>query len=101
LREVRKLRVTENRLLRRIFVPKRDEVTESEENYIIRSIIIYTPHQILFGDEIEKNEMGGACRKCGERRGAYRILVGKPEGKNSVRVTRNLTIKFLYVSLES
>jgi hypothetical protein len=27
LREVRKLRVTENRMLRRIFGPKRDEVT--------------------------------------------------------------------------
>jgi len=25
--------------------------------------------------------MGGACSTCGERRGAYRILVGKPEGK--------------------
>jgi hypothetical protein len=28
LREERRLRVFENRLLRRIFVPKRDEVTE-------------------------------------------------------------------------
>jgi len=25
--------------------------------------------------------MGGACRNMGERRGVYRILVGKPEGK--------------------
>jgi hypothetical protein len=28
------------------------------------------------------NEMGGACNKYeGERRGVYRVLVGKPEGK--------------------
>ena len=25
--------------------------------------------------------MGGACRTYGERRGVYRVLVGKPEGK--------------------
>jgi hypothetical protein len=25
--------------------------------------------------------MGGSCSKYGERRGVYRILVGKPEGK--------------------
>jgi hypothetical protein len=33
------------------------------------------------GDQIEKNEMGGTCSAYGERRGAYRILAGKPEGK--------------------
>jgi len=31
------------------------------------------------GDQIEKNEMGRACMR--ERRGVYRVLVGKPEGK--------------------
>ena len=33
------------------------------------------------GDNIEKNVMGGACSAYGERRGVYRVLVGKPEGK--------------------
>jgi hypothetical protein len=33
------------------------------------------------GDKIEKNEIGGACSAKGERRGIYRVLVGKPEGK--------------------
>jgi hypothetical protein len=28
----------------------------------------------------EKNEMGGACDTYGERRGIYRVLVGKPAG---------------------
>jgi hypothetical protein len=32
------------------------------------------------GNKIEKNEMGGACRRYGEKRDAYRILVGRPEG---------------------
>ena len=43
--------------------------------------MICTAHQILFGDQIEKNKMGGACSTYGERRGVYRLLVGKPEGK--------------------
>ena len=33
------------------------------------------------GDQIEKNEMGGACSTNGERMGVYRVLVGKPEEK--------------------
>jgi len=50
LREERTLRVFENRVLRRSFGPKRDEVTgEWRENYIIRSLMICTPHPILFG----------------------------------------------------
>ena len=28
-----------------------------------------------------RNELGGACRTYGERKGAYRVLVGKPGGK--------------------
>ena len=35
------------------------------------------------GDQIETNEMGWACSVYGGgvRRGVYRVLVGKPEGK--------------------
>jgi hypothetical protein len=31
--------------------------------------------------KIEKIEMGGACSTYGERKGAHRVLVRKPEGK--------------------
>jgi hypothetical protein len=37
LREERRLRVFENRVLRRIFGPRRDEVTGNGEDYIMRS----------------------------------------------------------------
>ena len=37
--------------------------------------------QYCSGDKIEKNEMGGACSVYRRRRGVYRVLVGKPEGK--------------------
>jgi len=49
LMEERRLRVSENTVLRRIFGPKRDGVTGSGENYIMRSLMICTPHPILFG----------------------------------------------------
>jgi hypothetical protein len=38
----------ENRVLRKILVPKRDEVTGSAEYYIMGSLMIRTAHQILF-----------------------------------------------------
>jgi len=49
LREDRRLRVFENRVLRRIFGPKRDKVTGSGVNYIMRNFMICTAHQIFFG----------------------------------------------------
>jgi len=49
LTEKRSLRVSENRVLRRIFGPKRDEVTWYGENYIMWSLMICTAHQIFFG----------------------------------------------------
>jgi hypothetical protein len=44
--------------------------------------MICTPHQIFAGDKIEKNEMGWACGAYGGGEGVYRVLVGKPDGKN-------------------
>jgi hypothetical protein len=38
--------VFKNRVLSRIFGPKRDEVTGSGEDYITRSFMLCTPHQI-------------------------------------------------------
>jgi len=50
LREGCRLRVFENRVLRRIFGPKRNEVTEEwRKQHVIRSLMISTAHQILFG----------------------------------------------------
>ena len=47
LREERRLRVFENTVLRTIFGPKTDDVTGNGENYIMRSLMICTPHPIV------------------------------------------------------
>jgi hypothetical protein len=45
-------------------------------------VLLTTYHS---GYQIEHNEMGRACSRNGERREAYSVLVGKPEG----RIERN------------
>ena len=49
MREERRIRVSENRILRRIFGPKKDEVTGSGEDYIPRNFMVCSSLQILFG----------------------------------------------------
>jgi hypothetical protein len=41
------------------------------------------------GYQIEKNQMGGHIARMGLRRGAYRVLVGKPEGKRPLGRARH------------
>jgi hypothetical protein len=70
LREAYRLTVSENRLLRRVFVSTMDEVTgewRKLHNAELNDLLL-TPY--FSGDKIEKNEMGGACSRCGgeERR---------------------------------
>jgi hypothetical protein len=47
--EEHRLRVFENRVLRRILGPKTDEVTAGGEDYVTRHLMICTHYQILFG----------------------------------------------------
>jgi hypothetical protein len=64
--------VCENRVLRKIFGPKRDEVTGE-----CRKLHNEELHDLYSSP----GEMGGACGTNGEKRNAYRLLVGKSEGK--------------------
>jgi hypothetical protein len=81
LREERKLRVFENKVLRRIFVPRRDEVTgELRRLHNEELNDLYSSPSIV---RVIKSRMRwvGHMAHMGEERGAYRVLVGKPEGK--------------------
>ena len=84
LREEPRLRVFENMVLRRIFGPMRDEVTEEWRklhNEELNNTYYVFLTQYCAGDKIEKNEMGGACSAYQGGEGVCRVLVGKPEGK--------------------
>jgi hypothetical protein len=62
LREKRRLRVFENRVLRKVFGPKRDEVTgewRKLHNEELNDLYFLT--QYCAGGKIETNEMGRAC----------------------------------------
>jgi hypothetical protein len=41
--------VFENRVVRSIFGPKREDIQGNGENFIMRSFVICTPHSILRG----------------------------------------------------
>jgi hypothetical protein len=82
LREKYRLRVFENRALRRIFGSKRDEMTRGWENCNMRSFITCTPSPSTVR-MIKWRRMRWAWHvaRMEATRNAYRILVGKPEGK--------------------
>jgi hypothetical protein len=48
LKKEHRPRVFQNKMLRRIFWPKRDKVTGGGENYTIQSLMISTAHPVLF-----------------------------------------------------
>ena len=66
LREERRLRVFENRVLRMLFGPKRDEVTgELRKLHNEELNDLYCSPNIVRVIKFEKNEMGGACSAYG------------------------------------
>jgi hypothetical protein len=82
LREERRLRVFENRVLRRIFGPKRDEVTgEWRELHNEELHDLYSSPTIVRMIKSRRMRWAGHVARMGEGRGVYRVLVGKPEGK--------------------
>jgi hypothetical protein len=58
--------VFENRVLRRIFGPKRDEVIrEWKKLYNVELTDLYSSPNIFFGNQSKKNVMGGKCSMYG------------------------------------
>jgi len=81
LREERRLRVFENRVLRGIFGPKRDEVTgEWRKLHNEELNDLYSPN-IVRVIKTRRMRWAGHVARMGEKRDVYRVLVGKPEGK--------------------
>ena len=82
LREERRLRVFEKRVLRRIFGPKRDEVTGEWRTLHNEELNDpYSSPNIVWVIKSRRIRWAEHVARMGERRGLYRVLVGKPEGK--------------------
>jgi hypothetical protein len=82
LREEHGLGVFENRVLRRIFGPKRDEVTgEWRKLHNEELQDLYSSPSIIRIIKSRRMRWAGHVARMGQKRNAYRLLVGKPEGR--------------------
>jgi hypothetical protein len=74
--------VFENRVLRRIFGPKRNKVTgEWRKLHNAQLHDLYSPQKVIRVNKSIRMRQAGHVTRMGERRGVYGILVGKPKGK--------------------
>jgi hypothetical protein len=73
--------VFENRVLRRIFGSKMDDVREKWRKLHNEELNdLYCSPNIVRVIKSRKMKLPGHVTRVGERRGRYRVLVGKPEG---------------------
>jgi len=77
--------VFENRALRRIFGPRRDEVTREWRKLHYEELNdLYSSPNVVPVIKSRRIRWVGHVARMGERRGLYRVLVGKPEGKRAL-----------------
>jgi hypothetical protein len=82
LREEHRLRVFENSVLSKIFGPKRDEVTrEWRKLYNEKLRDLYSSPSIIRISKSRRMRWAGHVARMEEKRNAYRLLMGKPDGK--------------------
>ena len=82
VREERRLRVFENRVLRSIFGPKRDLVTgECRKLHKEELKHLYSSSNVVRAMKSKRMRWAGHVACMGMKRGVYSVLAGKPEGK--------------------
>ena len=101
LREERRLRVFENRVLRRIFGPRMDEVTVEWRKLHKEELngLYFSPKIVRVINSRRMRWMGHVARM-GERRGVYRVSVGKPEGKRPLGRPRRRWVDNIKMDLQ-
>jgi hypothetical protein len=96
LREEHRLRVFENKVLRRVFGPKRDEVTGGWRK--LHNDFYSSPSIIRVIKSRRKRWVGHVARM-GEKKNAYRLLVGKrPLGRSRFRWVDDVKMDLLEIS---
>jgi hypothetical protein len=89
LREDHRLRVFENRVLRRIFRPKRDEVMGDWRKLRNKELHnLYLSPSIIRMMKSRRMKLAGHIAGMGEKRNAYRFSGGKAGGKETTRKTK-------------
>jgi hypothetical protein len=93
LREGPRLRVLENRVLRRIFGPRRDKVTgEWRKVYNEELSDVYCSPNIIWVINSRRMSWAEHIARMGERKCVYRVLVAKPGGRPWCRWEDNIEI---------
>ena len=101
LREERKLRVFENMVLRRIFGPSRDEVTREWRRLHNEELNdLYSSPNIVRVIKSRRMRWAVHVARMGEEIGAYRVLVGKPEGKRPLGRPRRRCVDNIRMDLQ-
>ena len=101
LREERKLRVFENMVLRRIFGPRRYEVTGEWRRLHNEELNdLYSSPNIVRVIKSRRMRWAGHVAHMGEERGVYRVLLGKPEGKRPLGRPRRRCVDNIRMGLQ-
>jgi hypothetical protein len=93
--------VFENRVIRRISGPKRDEVTGGSRKLHNEELhSLYSSPSIIRIIKLRRMRRAGHVARMGEKRNAYRILVGKPEGKRPLGRPRRRWVESIKMDLK-
>jgi hypothetical protein len=88
LEKEHRLRVFENRVLRKIFGPKREEDGSWRKLHNDELHSLYSSPNIVMVIKSRRMRWAGHVARMGEGRGVYRILIGRPEGKRPLGRSR-------------
>ena len=91
----------ENMVLRRIFGPRRDEVTGEWMRLHKEELNgLYSSPNIVQVIKSRRMRWVGHVARMGEERGAYKVLVGKPEGKRPLGRPRRRWVDNIRMDLQ-